>query len=118
SDYHDQNITVRPAADPHIVSDTQRLDNAKLLASNSLQVPGHNRYQAFKHLYEVMQIPEIDRFLPPPMTQGPDGKPQPAQDFPAAPDPKMLQVQVKQGELQLKIQEFQSNAMEAKIRLQ
>lgn len=118
SDYHDPSITVRPAADPHIVSDTQRIDQAKLVVSLAQSTPGFNRYQTTLRFLKTLNIPEIEQIYPPPMTQGPDGKPQPATDFPPQPDPKMMQVQVKQGELQLKVQEFQSSQMQMKITLQ
>lgn len=117
-------LDVRPAADPHVVSDTQRIDQAKMLVENSLKIPGHNRYESLLRLYTAMRVPDIEKVLPHPMAPGqpgPDGKPgqpQPIPDFPPPPNPKMMEVEVKQGLLKLKEQEFQAEQMAAKIELQ
>jgi hypothetical protein len=118
SDYDDQKITVRPAADPNIVSDTERQDQAKLLVARAQSTPGYNRYQTELRFLKSMSIPEIDQILPPPMTQGPDGKPAPAQDYPPPPNPKMMEIQIKQQAQQLEQQQFMSEQMQSKIELQ
>jgi chaperonin GroES len=123
-DYQQESIDVRPAADPHIVSDTQRIDQAKLLASNAIQLPGHNKYQALLRLYKAMNIPNINEIMPPPMQPGPpgpdgkSGQPQPAQDFPPMPNPKMMKAQLDQQEFQLKVKQFQADRQDARIELQ
>jgi hypothetical protein len=117
-DYVVSNIDVRPAADPHIVSDTERVDQAKLIASNAMQIPGHNKYQAFLRLYKALQVPNIDEIMPPPQTQGQDGKPQPAKDFPPMPNPKMMKAQLDQQEFQLKVTQFKADQQERRIELQ
>lgn len=124
SDYQEGSITVRPAADPHIVSDTQRIDQAKLVAGNAQTLPGHNRYQSLLRLYKAMQIPNIDEILPPPQQPGPpgpDGKPgapQPASDFPPAPNPKMIEAQLKEKKFQLDVAQFQLDKHMGSIELQ
>ena len=117
-------MDVRPAADPHIVSDTARIDQAKMLVENSLKIPGHNRYESLMRLYKAMNIPEIEKILPHPSMPGqpgPDGKPgepEPIPDFPPPPNPKMMEVEVKQAAQKLKEQQFQSDQMTQKIELQ
>ena len=107
-DYQHRGLTIQPAADPHIVSDTQRLQQAQMIVQNAMSLPGHNKYQAIKRLYRAMMVPNIEEFFPQPMTKGPDGKPVPAPDFPPpGPDPKMLEVQIKEKAQQLKELEFQ-----------
>lgn len=118
-DYRSMGVFVKPAADPYVVSETQRIQQAQLVVANSMQMPGHNRYQAVKRLYKAMRIPDIEQILPQPMTQGPDGKPVPAADFPPpGPDPKMLEVQIKEKAQQLKEMEFQAGQRELQINLQ
>ena len=117
-DYRAMGVFVKPAADPRVTSDVTRVQQAQLIVQNAMTLPGHNKYQCVLRLYKAMNVPDIAKILPPPTQQGPDGKPQPAPDWPAPPNPKMLEVQIKQGELQLKTQQFQSDQMEMKIQLQ
>lgn len=117
-DYRTLGIYIKPAADPHVISDQMRVQQAQMLVQNAMSLPGHNKYKALLRLYKAMQVPGIDEIMPPPTTQGPDGKPQPAADFPPMPNPKMMEIQVKQAQQQLKEKEFQSHMMEMKITLQ
>jgi hypothetical protein len=118
-DYSAYGLSVRPAADPHIVSDTQRIDQADKVVGMATQLPGFNRYQSILRALKARNIPNIEEIFPPPMTQGPDGKPVPSKDFPPpGPDPKMLEVQIKAGELQLKQQRLQADLQQERITLQ
>jgi len=118
-DYGAYGLSVRPAADPHIVSDTQRIDQADKVASMAMQLPGFNRYQAILRALRARNIPNIEEIFPPPMTQGPDGKPIPSKDFPPpGPDPKMLDVQIKAAAQHLKEVEFQAAQREKQVTLQ
>jgi len=117
-DYRSMGLTVFPAADPHVVSDTQRIDQAKLLVSNAFQLPGHNKYKALKRLYTAMHISGYEEIMPPPTTQGPNGQTQPGADFPPMPNPKMIEAQNKAALVQLKQTELQSKQMEFKLTLQ
>jgi hypothetical protein len=117
-DYVGPSLDVRPAADPHVVSDEQKIQQARIVFQNSLQVPGHNRYQATKRLYESMKIANIDQILPPPQGPGPDGKPQPLPDFPPMPNPKMMRAQLDQQEFQLEVARFKAEQQQTKIELQ
>lgn len=118
-DYRAMGVFVKPAADPFVVSETQKIQQAQLVVANSMQMPGHNKYQALLRLYKAMRIPDIAQILPQPMTQGPDGKPVPAPDFPPpGPDPKMLEVQIKEKAQQLKEMEFQAKQQQMQIELQ
>ncbi len=118
-DYRQMGITIKPAADPHIVSDGERKQQAQMILSNAMQMPGHNRYQAMLRFYKAYKVPEIEQFMPPPQgAPGPDGKPTPAADFPSPPDPKMLEIQIKGQAQQLDQQRFQADQMEMKITLQ
>ncbi len=118
-DYEGPSQDVRPAADPHIVSDTQALDQAKMLVQMAEGMQGFNRYKSRLRLLTAMRIPNIEEVMPPP--QGPDPKDPskmvPLPDFPPMPNPKMLEVQVKQGLLKVKELEFQAEQKERQIEL-
>src|SRR6185369_1741337 len=118
-DYSTYGLTVRPAADPYVVSDTQRVEQAKTIVGMSGSLPGFNRYKSQLRLLKAMNIPDIEEVFPQPMTQGQDGQMVPAQDFPPpGPDPKMLEVQIKMQAQQLKQAEFQAGLQEKRVRLQ
>ncbi len=118
NDYRQSGISVKPAADPNIVSDGERVKQAQELVMLSNQMPGFNRYQCGLRLLKARKTNNINEIYPQPMTQGPDGKPQPAQDFPPPPDPKMLEIQIKQSAQQLEQQKFMVESQETKIKLQ
>lgn len=119
ADYRAMGVFVRPAADPYVVSDSQKIQQAQLVVANSMQMPGHNRYQSLLRLYRVMKVPDIEQIMPAPMQQGPNGQMVPAKDFPPpGPDPKMLEVQIKEKAQQLKELEFQAGQRELQIKLQ
>ncbi len=118
-DYAAYGLSVRPAADPHIVSDTQRIQQTTTVLEASTKFPGFNRYQAGLRWLKAMQIPDIEQIYPQPMQQGPQGQMVPAQDFPPpGPDAKMLEVQIKAQAQKLKEAEFQQGMREGAIRLQ
>jgi len=116
-DYRAMGLTVRPAADPHVVSDSMRVSQAQLLVQNAMTLPGHNKYHALTRLYKAMQIPAIDEIMPPPTVPGPDGQPQPAADFPPQPNAKMLEMQIKQAAQKLDETRFQAEQQELKVTL-
>jgi hypothetical protein len=95
-----------------VVSKEQQKQQAMMVMQNAMTVPGHNRYKAIRRVYEVMDVPNIDEVFPPPKPQQPQpGQPQPTgePDIPTPPNPKLLEVQIKQGKLELDKQELQYN---------
>ena len=124
-DYDGSTINVRPAADPHIVSDAEAQKQAAMLVQLAGSMPGFNRYRTTLRLLKAQKVPNIEEIYPPPMTKGPDGKPQPAPDYPPPPNPKLMLAEVKQqelqlkaGDIQLKQQKIQSDLMQAKMNAQ
>ncbi len=117
SDYKQKLIAVSPAADPHVVSDGERVKQAQTLVQMANSLPGFNRYRSTLRLLSALYVSNIEEVYPQPMTQGPDGKPVPAPDFPPPPDPKMLAIQIKQGELQLEVQKFRAERQDAVLKL-
>lgn len=117
-DYNLSRVVIQPAADPHIVSESERRDQALMLMKNAFSLPGHNKYQAMLRAYKAMKIPNISQILEPPMQPDAQGKPQPAKDYPAPPNPKLLDIQVKQAAQKLKETEFHVEQGEKKLRVQ
>lgn len=115
NDYEGPKVYVRPAADPHVISDAEAERQALTLLQLANTQPNFNRYRTTVRLLKAQRVPNIDEVYPPPMTQGPDGKPAPAPDVQMPPNPKLLEAQRKMAETQLKEKQFQANAAEQKF---
>ncbi len=64
-----ENVHIVPIADPHVTSEVQRLIRSQLIVDSANQSPDlHNRYEAYKMLYQSMKLTEsqIQELLPPP----------------------------------------------------
>jgi chaperonin GroES len=86
SDYGSSSTQVRPSADPHVVSDTQRIMQAEALRQAAMTTPGFNTYKVMRRYLEALKIPNIEEILPNP--QGPNA-------IPPAPNPKVQIEQMK-----------------------
>jgi chaperonin GroES len=113
-DYLGSSQDVRPAADPHIVSDGEAQKQAMTLVQLAGSQPGYNRYRSNLRLLKAMRVPNIEEVYPAPKDPQ-SGKELP--DYPPPPNPKLLAVQQKQGELQLKQQEFAAEQRKDQTRL-
>lgn len=103
---------IRPAADPNIMSDGQRLYQAEAIRTASREGPGWDLFKVQRRWAEAMKIVNIDELLP--IDQKSGG---PAIQPP--PNPKMIAeqnkgqlVQVKAGELQWKIKSGTAKLMQ------
>jgi len=72
---------IRPAADPIMVSDGNKLIQAELLKKSSMVTPGYNKYEVEKIFLKAIHVQEIDKVYPDP--KGPNALPQ-------TPDVKLL----------------------------
>jgi hypothetical protein len=64
--------------------------------------PNFNKYQSMLRFLKALRVPNIDEVYPAPMQQDPKtGQMVPAKDVPAAPNPKMLDVQLKEKKFEL-----------------
>ena len=76
TDYRPDPTDLRPAADPYIVSDVQRIMQAETLKMTALAVPGFNVHNVMKRYLEALKVPNIEEVLPDP--KGPNAvQPQP-----------------------------------------
>jgi len=98
SDYRPSPDMLRPSADPHVVTETQKLMQAQALREVSMTSPGFNLYAVNKRYLEAIKVTNIDEIYPDP--QGPNAVPPP-------PNPK---VQVEQIKAQTKAQDIQTKA--------
>lgn len=65
-DYQLPSRGVRPAADPNIVSDSQRMLQAQALVARSDMLPIYQKYEVEKRYLEAWKITAIDQVLPDP----------------------------------------------------
>lgn len=68
-----------PTADPNAVSKTERIQRAQFIATNAINVPGHNVYKSYKRLYDELGVQGVEEILPDPKGEnriepGPDVK--------------------------------------------
>ncbi len=66
----DQQVDIIPIADPNIFSQTQRISIAQTQLQMAMSNPKmHNMYQAYRDMYEALEVKNIDSLLPPPKNQ-------------------------------------------------
>lgn len=85
-DYKGDASDVRPSADPHVVSDSQRMQQAEILSQRAMAVPGYNRYEVEKKLLKALKVSDIDLIFPDP--KGPNA-------VPPVPNPRVQIEQIK-----------------------
>jgi len=87
---------VRPAADPNIVSDTQRIQQASALLQLASTTPGMNMYEVQKNYLRAMKVNNIEQILPDP--RGPNAiKPGPSEKVQI----EQMKMQTKQADMQM-----------------
>jgi hypothetical protein len=97
-----------------VVSDADAERQAGVLVQLSDTHQGFNRYRSMLRLLKAQRVSNIEEVYPAPTMQGPDGKSQPAADFPPPPNPKLMALQLKQSEFELKKNEFMAEQQQAK----
>ena len=65
-DYSGDRSEVAPAADPNVVSDTQRISQAAAVLQAAQAGQGYNLYEANRRYLEALKVPNIDKILPDP----------------------------------------------------
>lgn len=97
ADYAESPKTIIPAADPNMISDTMKQQQAIMLKTAASQTPGYDTYQVEKRFLEALQVSDIDTVFPDPKGEN---------AIKQAPHPKIvvetMKVQIRQLELQLK----------------
>ena len=87
-DYRGKVTDIVPAADPNIVSDSARMQQAMMIADRAMKVPGYNKYEVEKVFLKALKISGIDQLFPDP--KGPN----------AVPPPKNPKVQIEEMKMQ------------------
>jgi hypothetical protein len=104
-DYLGDVSAIRPEADPHIISDSQRVLQAEMLRGASKQAPGYNIYEVERRYLQALKVQGIDQLLPDPngpnaIKQGPSEKVQ-VEQIKAQAAMVGAQVQMKLGVMKL-----------------
>jgi len=98
SDYTSSEDQLRPAADPHVITDVQKVMQAQALREAAMSTPGFNVYKVMVRYLEAMKVNNIEEVLPNP--QGPNAV-QPM------PNPKVqveqIKAQSKQADIESKM---------------
>jgi chaperonin GroES len=95
-DYNGPVSDVRPSADPNIVSDVQRVQQAQALLQLASTTPGMNMYEVQKNYLKAMKVNNIDTVLPDP--KGPNAiKPGPSEKVQI----EMMKQQTKTADMQM-----------------
>ena len=97
-DYMADEATIVPSADPNVVSDSQRLQQATMVKQSSMQTPGYDRYEVEKNFLEALKIRNIDQLFPNP--KGPN----------AVPPPQNPKVEIEKMKVQAKMKDSESKA--------
>jgi len=99
-DYAGDASAIRPSADPHVISDSQRLQQAVAIKEASISTNGYDKYQVELMYLRALKVPNIEQLFPDP--KGPNAQ-QPL------PNPKVQLEQAKgqnkQAELKAKMQQ-------------
>jgi chaperonin GroES len=104
-DYMGPSTDVRPVADPIMVDDITKIQDAAEIMGAAYKLPNFNKYLSTRRWLEAKRTPDIDQLYPAP--KPPEGAP-PGMigDIQVGPDVKMLEVEVKQKAQALKEMEF------------
>jgi chaperonin GroES len=106
NDYQGSNKDVRPAADPNMVSDSQRISQATALLQMASSSPGFNIYQVQKRVLDAWKVADVEQVLPDP--KGPNALP------PPGPGEK---VQIEQMKMQTKMKDMEAKHQLAVVKL-
>lgn len=105
-DYTKGKFTVKPAADPTAVSETQQQQRAMAVKQAAATTPGYDKYQVEKDFLEAFGVQDVERLYPNP--KGPNAIAPP-------PNPKM---ELELKKLQQKEQEHQAKMQTMVVELQ
>ena len=97
-DYMADEASIVPSADPNVVSDSQRLQQATMVKQSAMATPGYNRYEVEKAYLEALKVRNIDQLFPNP--QGPN----------AVPPPQNPKVEIEKLKVQAKMKDSESKA--------
>lgn len=98
-DYNGDPRDISPAADPNMISESQRIHQATQLLQIANPAIGYNMYEVHKKFLDAMKISDMDKILPDP--KGPNAMP------PFVP-PKIQEIKLKED---TKLKEIQAKAM-------
>jgi chaperonin GroES len=90
-DYIFSSKVIKPAADPHMISDSERLNQATMIKQAAMSVPGYDKYEVEKNFLKAIRVLDVDKLFPDP--KGPK----------AVQTPPPLKMQIEQMKAQAKM---------------
>ena len=103
-DFFGNNKDVVPAADPNVITNEQKLQQAQLLQMAASNTPGYNRYEVEKIFLQAMQIADIEKVFPDP--KGPNALPPPPPDSKIVLETMKLKQQDKQASMDMQFKMY------------
>lgn len=106
-DFYGDAKDIIPAADPNMITDEAKIQQAVLVKTAAESTPGYNKYNVEKRFLEAMKISDIEAIFPDP--QGPNALPAPPPDTKVVIETMKIQQKDKEmaQELQLKLIDLQ-----------
>lgn len=101
ADYKGEANAIRPAADPHIISDSQRMAQAQAMREAAMSVPIYDKYEVEKRYLQALKVPAIELILPDP--KGPKAVQPPMSPVQAKLEVEKIKAQSRQKETELKL---------------
>lgn len=108
TDYFDTDKSVVPSADPSIASREMLLQRDMQVRAMAQSNPGYNKYEVDHRILVTMEVPAIDKILPPPGSKGAPPPPPPAPAVQAA----QIKAQTEKDKLGASTQHKQAELME------
>lgn len=103
-DYMGGKYEVLPAADPNVVTDGQRRENADLGLKLAMTVPGHDLAEAVRRVYASRNVPDVKKLFP-------------VDKVPQAPNIELMEVEIKGQLAQIKGMEVMVKVQQERQRL-
>lgn len=107
TDYFETDKSVVPAADPSIASREMLLQRNMQVHTLAQSTPGFNKYEVARRILESLEIPAIDKILPPP-----DSKDAPPMLPPPAVQVAQIKAQTEKDKLSVNMQHKQAELLE------
>ena len=109
TDYIGDSSSIRPSADPHVISDSQRLMQAEAIANRAAMNPMYDKYEVEKIYLKALKIPNVDQVLPDP--KGPNAQQAPLNPITVKVEVEKLKMEGKKLDAQVAMKKVMGEIM-------